>query len=168
MKRVFFSVLLFAFFQSAASLAQVGNVTVILLRHAEKISEGKDPELSEKGKEFAEKLAKVFAADKVDAVYTTAYKRTAATVKPLADKNGLTLVNYDPAKSNDLVQTIEKSQGKVVVVVGHSNTINLVYNALIRGKKMEALGDDEYRKVFIINYNKNNPAESSALKLDLN
>ncbi|RZK80489.1 MAG: histidine phosphatase family protein [Pedobacter sp.] len=168
MKKLFFILVVAALFQSAVGLAQQKVVTVILLRHAEKMDDGKDPELSNKGNQFAAMLAKLFADQKVDAVYTTAYKRTSATVKPLADENSITAINYDPAKSTDLVQAIEKSNNKTVVVVGHSNTINLVHNALIKDKKMQALGDDEYRKVFIIHYDKDNPANSTSMKLDLN
>lgn len=161
-------ILILGLFQSFSLSAQDKPITVILLRHAEKLPEGKDPDLSPKGQEFAVRLIKVFSNIKIDAAYTTAYKRTAQTITPLAEQNQLKLITYDPTKSNELVKQIEESGSSTVLIAGHSNTVNLVYNALIKDKKIEALGDDEYRKVFIIYYYPKNPSLSRAVKLDLN
>ncbi|MES2830170.1 MAG: phosphoglycerate mutase family protein [Bacteroidota bacterium] len=155
-------------FQSFTLSAQEKPITIILLRHAEKLPEGKDPDLSPKGQEFATKLTKIFSDNKIEAAYTTAYKRTSQTITPLAEQNQLKLITYDPTKSTDLVKKIEASGSSTVLIAGHSNTVNLVYNELIKDKNIEALGDDEYRKIFIIYYFPKNPTLSRAIKLDLN
>ena len=161
-------ILILGLFQSFSLRAQDKPITVILLRHAEKLPEGKDPDLSPKGQEFAVRLTKIFSDIKIDAAYTTAYKRTAQTITPLAEQNQQKLITYDPTKSNELVKKIEESGSSTVLIAGHSNTVNLVYNALIKDKKIEALGDDEYRKVFVIYYYPKNQSLSRAVKLDLN
>ena len=52
--------------------AQQKPIIVLLMRHAEKATTGgADPDLSEKGKEFADRLNLHFSELKIDAVYST-------------------------------------------------------------------------------------------------
>jgi broad specificity phosphatase PhoE len=167
MKKLFLFLLLFSI-SSSFLHAQEKPVMIFLMRHAEKATTaGADPELSEKGKAFAELLTTRFAESKIDAVYSTDYKRTKQTVMPLAAKNGIEIKVYDAGNSAALVQRIADSQDQVVVVSGHSNTINLVFNELVKSTQIQALPDDEYGKVFIIYYTKANPANSRFVKLSL-
>ena len=69
----------------AASSQNDGKVTtVILVRHAEKQSEGDDPSLTAAGKERALALVHVLGEMDVAAVYSTPYARTRETAQPLA------------------------------------------------------------------------------------
>ncbi|RZM11167.1 MAG: hypothetical protein EOO88_47270 [Pedobacter sp.] len=80
--------------------AQQKPTIVLLMRHAEKAtSGGADPELSDKGKEFADRLNLHFSELRIDAVYSTNYKRTRQTVEPLAKRSALEIKTYDPSKS---------------------------------------------------------------------
>ena len=59
--------------------------TVILVRHAEKAdATSQDPELSDAGKQRAERLIKVGGKYKPGAFYSTNFKRTRETLAPLA------------------------------------------------------------------------------------
>jgi probable phosphoglycerate mutase len=49
-----------------------------------------DPELSENGREQAERLAERLAKQPIDALYVTSLRRTAQTAEPLAERLGLT------------------------------------------------------------------------------
>jgi 2,3-bisphosphoglycerate-dependent phosphoglycerate mutase len=169
MKRLLSIVFFFFMLHIGGLYAQERPITVILMRHAEKDNDGtKDPSLSAVGQEFAQKLTHVFAETKVDAVYSTPFKRTIQTVTPLANQSRVTVNTYDASKSQELMDKIEKSKEKTVVIAGHSNTIQLVFNTLIKSKQLQPLGDDEYRKVFIITYDPKEPGKSTWLKLDLN
>src|SRR5437870_13587997 len=66
-------------------------MTVILIRHAEKIIDPNNPDvdLSPAGQTRAQELARMFGDAGINAIYATQYKRTQETVKPLADKLGL-------------------------------------------------------------------------------
>jgi len=168
MKKLIYLVLLLTLFSSLAVFAQQKPVTIILLRHAEKLPDGKDPELSSKGLEFAQRLAKIFAENTVNAAYTTHYKRTMETITPLAALSRLKFIIYDPAKIDQLVKMLGTHGGQTVLIAGHSNTVNTIHNALFNNTKMQPLGEDEYRKVFIITYYPGDPSKSTSLKLDLN
>jgi len=113
-------------------------------------------------------LAKIFSENKINAAYTTNYRRTIETISPLAALSQLKFILYDPAKTDQLLKMLNRRGGQTVLIAGHSNTVNTLHNALFNHKKMQPLGDDEYRKVFIITYYPQAPAKSTSLKLDLN
>ncbi|CAN5346128.1 hypothetical protein BH09BAC3_BH09BAC3_08200 [soil metagenome] len=149
MKSIFFAV---ALFFNTASFCQQQITTLILLRHAEKGNDGStDPDLSEVGKVRAESLVKLFNKTKIDAIYSTSYKRTKGTVALLAKAKSLTIEGYNPSKMEDIDAILQKYKGGTVVVVGHSNTTPAVANYLT-GRKDEypAFDDSEYGNMLIV------------------
>lgn len=151
--------------------AQSKSLTIVLLRHAEKANDGtKDPGLSPAGTAFAKKLTQVFRETKVDAIYSTGYKRTIETVLPLAEKNQLKVITYEAGKSAGLLKEILAEQPGLgtIVIAGHSNTVDQIFNSVITAQPIKALEEKEYNKVFILSYDPENPGKSSFIKLDLN
>src|SRR6266576_4605291 len=82
--------------------------TVILVRHAEKNIEpnNPDPDLSPAGEARAQELARMFSNAGVNAIYATEYKRTQETVKPLADRLGLSVSLVDAKETPELLNQI--------------------------------------------------------------
>src|SRR6218665_1528661 len=114
MKKLIFIALLIA---SVSTVAYTQATTFILVRHAEKVSDGsKDPELSEAGKTRAQTLSKLLKDQKIDAIYATGYKRTQGTVAPLATSKALTVTTYDPMKGNVIDEMAAKYPGGTIVV----------------------------------------------------
>ena len=128
--------------------------TILLVRHAEKdLSDGADkadPELSAVGRDRAERLVKKIEKYKPGAIYSTNFKRTRATVEPLAKKRKLELLIYDARKLNEIVEQMLKSKTKRFVVAGHSNTIPLLANLLIKKELFKPLDDSEYATIWLI------------------
>ena len=167
--KIFWLSLLFVCVSASFIFAQQDQATIILLRHAEKEEDGtKDPPLSNRGREFSQRLKSLLSETKVDAIYSTDYKRTRETVMPLAEQNKLNIVNYDAGNPKDLLERIRKSAYGNVVVVGHSNTVQLIFNLLVSESKIAPLKEDEFRKIFVIYGNFKEPAKSRYLKLDFN
>ena len=134
--------------------AQYKKLTVILLRHAEKdISEGADaanPELSAAGNLRAEKLVGILNKYQPDAIYSTDYIRTRATVRPLARKrNAMTLI-YNPRTLNEMEKLIMSGKFKRIVVVGHNTTTPALANLLLKQDKYKPLAESEYDKIWIV------------------
>lgn len=106
--------------------------TVMLLRHAEKAPEaGDDPALSERGERRAAEVARFGARLRPSAVYATQFRRTRATVEPLAKTAGLAvsvLPAADVAAVAAACQALE--DGSTAVVCGHSNTVPKIVAAL--------------------------------------
>ena len=146
-------ILLLLFGSAGIAIAQ-SKKTIILVRHAEKetaeMVDANDPPLTAAGKERAERLVKKIGKYRPGAFYSTNYKRTRDTVAPLAKKRNKTVEIYDPAKPQDLINSIKASKTKRFVIVGHSNTIPPLAN-LITGKDLfKNLQDPEYSVIWLI------------------
>ncbi|MBC7892991.1 MAG: histidine phosphatase family protein [Sphingobacteriaceae bacterium] len=140
------------------------STTLFLVRHAEKADQTDTSPLTERGKARAEKLAEMLRDATVQAVYSTNYVRTRETGRPLAEKRGLTVQPYE-AKDEGFAKTIvEKHGGQRVLVVGHSNTIPKLVNALA-GTNLSNLNDDEYDALFVVTVPKRGTPQVVVLRL---
>ncbi|MCA8942471.1 MAG: histidine phosphatase family protein [Planctomycetes bacterium] len=128
---------------------------MIVVRHAEKTAATDDPPLSDAGQVRARTLAKLLAATKVTRVFTTDYARTRQTVAPLAEAHGCAPKSYDARKSDEFAKgLLDLTDGEVVVVAGHSNTVPMMVRAL-GGSLTDLdergyLGEDEYDRVVVV------------------
>ncbi len=125
--------------------------TFILVRHGEKVADGsKDPELSEPGKTRALALSHLLKEQKIDAIYSTSYKRTQATIAPLAMSKALTVLPYDAMKGEAIDQIAAKYPGGTIVICGHSNTTPWTANYLLGKEQFKDFDDGDYDNVLII------------------
>ena len=139
------------FFESQAT------TTIIFVRHAEKeITTDNDPSLSEAGRRrVAELTRQMIDADVVagvDAIYSTPFRRTIETVQPLADELDLAVNIYEPSDTEDVLERILKEhKGKIILVVGHSNTIPVLIYNLGASKNVPAIDERaEYDNLYLI------------------
>lgn len=122
------------------------GATFVLVRHAEKAADDpKDPALTPAGTRRAEKLASALHLRPVVAVYATPFRRTQATAAPVARDHGLTVTTYDAATGPaDFARTLRAGHtAGTVVVVGHSNTVPAIAQALC-GCTIGAMAETEY------------------------
>ena len=142
------------------------GTTFIIVRHAEKQKEGKDPELNEDGKARADELA--FCLGKLDiaAIYSTPYNRTRQTVKPLAEKLKLPVTEYEATMPYDQLinQISETNPGKVIVIAGHSNTVPEMLKVLSNGSYVVSIPETEYDNLFIVTTAKKSEPHVMTLK----
>lgn len=138
------------FFESQAT------TTVIFVRHAEKAElPADDPPLSDAGKlrveELTRQLVKADVVQGIDAVYATPYRRTVETAKPVADALGLPVNSYDAADTEAVMERIVKQhKGKIILVVGHSNTLPALIGNMGASKKVPPIAEDEYDNIYIV------------------
>jgi broad specificity phosphatase PhoE len=144
--------LVILFFLTLSVVAGAQTITtVILVRHAEKgTDDPKDPELSEAGKERAQHLAQVLKEIKVDAIYSTPYKRTRNTVTPLAEAKGISVLNYDPSKKEEIDMLLQKFAGGTIVIAGHSNTVPGLANYLTGKTEFQNFDDSDYDNLMVV------------------
>ena len=128
-------------------------MTLILVRHAEKKivpPENKDPDISPAGVARAEELARMFGGSGVTAIYATQYKRTQQTVKPLADRLGLTVNQVEAAKTAELVKQLRaRKSGEVIFIAGHNNSVPEIIAAL-GGPQMPIIPETEFDNLYIL------------------
>jgi phosphohistidine phosphatase SixA len=133
------------------------GTTIVVVRHAEKSTDHpSDPSLSASGQERARALSSVLSGAGVTDIYTTHYKRTRQTAEPLAQQLGIVIQERPINAANsatyarDLAQEIlTRSAGKGVLVVGHSNTVPEIVQAL-SGTAVPAMTDAEYDHIFVV------------------
>lgn len=137
--------------------APVGaDTVVVLVRHAEKAADDpKDPTLSPAGQARAQALLAVLAHAPPSHAYATQFRRTQLTAAPAAHASGaevqvLTATADTAADSKVLVDDLLAHwRGRTVLVVGHSNTVPALVEAL-SGQAIAALSDGDYDRLYIV------------------
>ncbi len=138
------------FFESQAT------TTLIFVRHAEKAATPADnPGLSTAGTQRALELKRVLAdldvVAGVDAIYVSQYRRTVDTARPVARAAGLDPRPFDVGDVEQaVVDIVERHKGKIVLIVGHSNTIAPMIAELGGSKKVPPIAEDEYDNLYIV------------------
>ena len=126
--------------------------TVILVRHAEKVIDpnNADPDLSQAGETRARELLRMFSDSGINAIYATQYKRTQQTVKPLADKLGLPIIQVNSKNTTDLLTQIRSQhRGQTIFISGHNNTVPEIIAAL-GGPQFPIIPESEYDNLYIV------------------
>jgi 2,3-bisphosphoglycerate-dependent phosphoglycerate mutase len=144
--------LIAAFFVLQVSFGQNNTTTYYFIRHAEKVDNSKNPDLSEIGLERAKIWNEIFSEINIDAIYSTDFKRTFQTVTPTANFKKVTIINYSP-KTLDIELFKKNTLGKKVLVVGHSNTIPNFVNQIINKKIYNDMDDVTFGNLYIVTIN---------------
>lgn len=132
------------------------NRLVILVRHAEKaLTPGSDPSLTEVGRLRAQTLATALAHAGIGAIITTELRRTRETAKPLAKALNLTpqIVNAQSRNLEEhvraVVKTIKHQRHGAILVIGHSNTIPAIVQAL-GGPTLPIIDENDYSTLLLL------------------
>ena len=126
--------------------------TFYLIRHAEKERINKserDPKLNEKGIIRALNWKDYFIDKDISKIYSTNYKRTLETVKPIEEAIGWTAILYSPSNI-DYKNFVLSNKGEIVLVVGHSNTIPGFVNELINDQVYSQIDDLNNSNLYIV------------------
>lgn len=130
--------------------------TFYIVRHAEKVDNSADPELSALGRERAVRLEALMADKKLDTVFTSLYKRTILTGMAVAlpQSKPLISVNQTPgAELNKFTARLNHITGnKNILVVGHTNTIPQIVFDLC-GQQIAPISESDYGNIFIVTKN---------------
>jgi phosphohistidine phosphatase SixA len=135
--------------------APVQEATYYLIRHAEKDRSNeydKDPNLTVEGMLHAKRWAAYFEPIQLDAIYATRFLRTRQTVSLIAQQKMITIKPYKAGHlySEDFLAL---TNHKHVLIVGHSNTIPKLVNALIGEDKYEDMDDSDNATLYKVTLN---------------
>ena len=138
------------FFESQAT------TTVIFVRHAEKAAQpADDPGLSPAGQrrvaELTRQLKDADVIAGIDAVYSTPYRRTEETARPIAEALGLPINSYDAGDTEAIMEHIVREhKGKIILVVGHSNTLPVLMAGMGASKRVPPIAENEYDNIYLV------------------
>lgn len=162
----FLSITLLGCFSISAaepSVSEYKPVLVFAVRHAEKVDQSKDPELSQKGKERAALLAQMLRSAKIEYVHSSPYIRTMNTAAPTAEAHGVKVQEYDPRDLPSLVEKVRIMGGRHLVV-GHSNTTPLLAE-LLTDEKSPAINEaGEFDRLYVMTVSKDGEASSVIIR----
>jgi broad specificity phosphatase PhoE len=126
---------------------------ILLVRHAEKAANSmkdKDTPLSQAGEERARLLARMLKDSGITAIYATDTVRTHATAQPLANALHLSIKNLEQHDPEGAVRRLKKENpNDVVLIVGHSDTLPGLLQALGYQREVKIRNDD-YTNLFIV------------------
>jgi broad specificity phosphatase PhoE len=129
------------------------SITAILVRHAEKAATpADDPPLTAAGEARARDLLAAVRDAGVSAIITTQFARTRATAQPTAAALSIVpsvVTAAGATHAQDVAAAIRKHPGQTVLVVGHSNTVPEIIQAL-GGKRPANICDAVYDNLYIV------------------
>ncbi len=141
---------------AVAPAAQAPPTTVVIVRHAEAVPDaGRDPVLSDAGRDRAKALTAALSGAKVAAVYSTQYQRTRLTGEPAAAAAGVTVTVVpiegptEAYASALAARVLSTHAGRTVVIVGHSNTVPALVKAFSGADEGE-IAHDTYDLLFVV------------------
>lgn len=144
-----------ALFTAALTLTPAAVVAqpslVIIVRHGEKQpTPANDPSLSEAGVARAHALDSALAHLSPSTIVVSATKRTPETAAVVAKRVGVTptVIPLQGPHVKNVADAVMKASG-VVLVVGHSNTVPAIVNAL-GGPKLPDICDASYATMFTV------------------
>jgi broad specificity phosphatase PhoE len=152
----------------APAAAQVSDqaTTIFLVRHAERADDDpRDPGLTSAGVVRAAELARILGDAGLTAVYSTPFRRTMDTAKPVADRARVPIQTYDPRDQDAMqafIQTLRSGPGRILVV-GHSNTTPALVQSL-GGDPVATMPETEYDRLYIVTIGRDGAVSSVMLR----
>jgi broad specificity phosphatase PhoE len=121
---------------ASAAAAPPGVRTIVLVRHAESDQKigGKDPPLSAEGRVRARELVRVLGDTRLGAVYVTHFQRNRQTAEPLLGRGGGPKLSVVDDVAATVAALGAEPWGSTALVIGHSNTLPELVEALGGGK----------------------------------
>ncbi|HTU68235.1 MAG TPA: phosphoglycerate mutase family protein [Steroidobacteraceae bacterium] len=145
--------------------------TIVLVRHAEKeIGAISDAPLSPEGEQRADRLAQMLGdADdfgRIRRIYVTNTRRTQQTALRLSQRLGITSEVVDAkTESKDLARRVlAENRGGRALIVGHSNTVPEIVQALTKSKDVPPIGENEYDTLYVVTVPSFGPASILRMK----
>ena len=144
------------------SAGQHGETIVYLVRHAEKSTENpSNPDISVQGHIRADSLASQLKDAGINVIITTHLKRTIQTAEPLARQRGITpevvgITGTTAEHVDSVVAAVHRHMGSTILIVGHSNTIGKIAEAL-GAPHIGDLCDNEYSDLIILSIHRSSP-----------
>ena len=143
MKNLFFVIGILFLFSSCTT-------TFYIVRHAEKQG-GSNPSLTVAGQQRANDLRDELAGVGIDNVITSHLNRTIETGAPTAVGNSLTAESINAGDMQALVDRCRSfTDNRQILVVGHSNTVPMLIDSLLKREEGISISEDDFDNLFIV------------------
>jgi phosphohistidine phosphatase SixA len=129
--------------------------TYYIVRHAEKSNNdsasmmSSNPPLSSAGKERAKALKHALKKKDIKYIFSTNTIRSVSTAEPLSRVDHIDIQYYGPKPDSAFIRQLRNVQGNALIV-GHSNTVDDIVNALCGKQILNDLPDAAYDNLFVV------------------
>jgi broad specificity phosphatase PhoE len=144
------TLLIIGFYLFSFSSFAVDSYSIYLVRHAEKLTDVKDPALTACGVRRADQLANMLSNTDITEIYSTSYQRTMQTATPFANQQKLPIKNYDPRQLEQFALQL-KQKKENAIVVGHSNTTPMLVGLLTK-QKVAPLTEQDFKHLYQVQF----------------
>ena len=120
-----------------------------VVRHGEKVDNSDNSPLNEAGFRRAEALRDVLADKRIGVIFVSDKIRTRQTAIPIAEHFDLEPIVIPKPETDHLIADIKDIYGKSVLVVRHSEELDLIVNALSPSDTIEPIGN-EFDNLFVV------------------
>lgn len=142
--------LLMTFAMIPTAMPAGAQEAVFIIRHAEKVATGEDPNLTDQGRERAVAWAGMLERAGIDHVITTSALRTRETGGIVADALDVDRTQVEIADVTGLVDLLAFDHAESrVLVVAHEETIPSILTGLGIANEID-VGPDDYANLFIV------------------
>ncbi len=138
-------------------------LVIFLVRHAEKVDNSRDPELSKAGKQRALELAETLINSKLDYIYSTDFIRTKNTAQPTAEMLNIKVELYNPLELKEFASKLKETGGRHLIV-GHSNTTPEMVKLLGGEPGTPIVEENEYDRLYVITTGKDGKINTVLLR----
>ncbi|MFC1633470.1 histidine phosphatase family protein [Planctomycetota bacterium] len=137
-------------------------ITVVIVRHAERANDSLTPD----GEKRAETLARLLRKKDISAIFSTKTNRAIETVNNTAERLGIPIQYYNYTSTEGIANLIKSEYvGKIVLVVGHSDTVPPIIEALGISSAPPII--NEFDNLFIVTIRDDGVASLTHLKYDI-
>ena len=140
-----------------ASWSSATTTTIVVVRHAEKeIGAISDAPLSPQGEQRSDRLAQMFGGaetfGRIRKIYVTNTRRTQQTALQLSQRLGINseVVDAKTDSAELAKRVLRENRGGRALIVGHSNSVPEIVRALLRGRAVPPMGEDEYDTIYVV------------------
>ncbi len=123
---------------------------IFITRHAEQVQGPDDPPLSEAGQRRAQGLAELLRDAGITAIYVSELQRTRLTAEPLSRMLQVPVRVHPGRETEALIRRLREQHPRDrVLIVGHSNTVPLLLQALGHPETV-TINQGEYDNLFLV------------------
>lgn len=126
---------------------QASSYELYLVRHFEKRSDESNPRLTEHGEARAQALIALLADKQIQHIYSSDYRRTQQTARPISEALGLPILSYPVRDLAGFAKGLLADQ-KNSLIVGHSNTTPQLVSLL--GGEATPIAENEFGELFVL------------------
>ncbi len=127
----------------------VKSQTYYVVRHAEKAQTSDNPPLTDAGMQRAQALNDYLKNKHISFIFSTNTLRTISTATPLSKTIHSNIILYKNA-DKAFIDTL-KALRKNTLIVGHSNTVDDIVNALSNAENVHGdLNDTQYDNLYVV------------------